>query len=215
MTTRGSYSKSVARREEILTTALQVIADRGFNGATLRDLADAANLSITGLVHHFGTKEALLTEVLRRRDQNSDGPQTHDVEAAKTAVEMMDRLGDVVRENSTVPGLIKLYTNLSADATSPEHPGHEYFRERYEATTERGRQAIEHLQSLGELPSSLDAGDVGVLITAVMDGLQLQLQYNPGMDMARPLRALGQILDIASHTQQPQAQTAPPASPAP
>ncbi|MFJ2116078.1 TetR/AcrR family transcriptional regulator, partial [Streptomyces sp. NPDC087850] len=67
--TRRSYPKGLAKREEILAIALEVIAEHGFSGTTLRELADASNLSITGLVHHAGTKERLLTEVLRRRDE--------------------------------------------------------------------------------------------------------------------------------------------------
>jgi len=192
MGTRGMYSKSLARREEILTTALKVIADRGFNSATLRDLADAANLSITGLVHHFGTKEALLTEVLRRRDEDTS---TRYIEGARSAREMMERLEGLISYNASVPGLMKLYTNLSADATSPDHPGHEYFLERYEASRRLGQEAIEDLQESGALPKHFDAESLGVLITAALDGLQLQLLYNPDLDMSRYLNTLGDLLD--------------------
>ena len=69
MATRGSYAKGVAKRDEILTTALEVIARNGYRKTSIRDLAAEVGLSQTGLLHYFGTKEELFAEVLRKRDE--------------------------------------------------------------------------------------------------------------------------------------------------
>ena len=66
---RGSYAKGVAKREEILTRALDVIAREGYRGASIKELADAVGLSQAGLLHYFGSKEELFTEILRKRDE--------------------------------------------------------------------------------------------------------------------------------------------------
>ncbi|MEU5340742.1 MULTISPECIES: helix-turn-helix domain-containing protein [unclassified Streptomyces] len=194
--TRRSYPKGLAKREEILATALEVIAEHGFSGATLRELADASNLSITGLVHHFGTKEQLFTEVLRRRDEiDADAYDTDKLPETSTA--MIERLAGLVDRNATVPGLVTLYSNLSADATAPEHPAHEYFRERYDQSRNLGRHSLSHLQDRGELPAGMDADDLAQLMIAAMDGLQLLWQYDKSIDMTRGLRALGALLELA------------------
>ncbi|HYP72739.1 MAG TPA: TetR family transcriptional regulator, partial [Microbacterium sp.] len=41
---RGAYAKGVAKREEILTRALQVIAREGYRGASVKEIAEAVGL---------------------------------------------------------------------------------------------------------------------------------------------------------------------------
>ncbi|WP_223690702.1 TetR/AcrR family transcriptional regulator [Leifsonia poae] len=192
---RRPYPKGVAKREEILATALEVIAARGFGGATLRELADASNLSITGLVHHFGTKEHLLTEVLRRRDELD--ADAYEDSAPETIASMVDRLTTLVDHNASVPGLVALYSNLAADGTAPDHPAHEYFSERITRSQKLGRETLEGLQDAGELPREVDAGDLALLVTAAVDGLQLLWEYDDSIDMTRSLKALGTLLELA------------------
>src|SRR4051812_19943354 len=69
MTARGPYAKGKAKRAEILDVALEVIADDGYSAATVKNLADAVGLSQNGLLHYFGSKDALFAEILRRRDE--------------------------------------------------------------------------------------------------------------------------------------------------
>lgn len=192
MTGRRSYPKGTAKREELLATALEVIAERGYNKATLRDLADAANLSITGLVHHFGTREGLLTAVLRRRDEADT--REYYAKPPETADAMIDNLERLVSHNAAVPGLVRLYTNLAADAAEPEHPAHEYFEDRYQRSLRIGREMLAGLQDRGELRQDVDVDDLAVLLMAAVDGLQLLWQYNPEIDMARCLSVLGPLL---------------------
>jgi len=40
MAQRGSYAKGIAKREEILTAALDVIARNGYRRTSVRELAD-------------------------------------------------------------------------------------------------------------------------------------------------------------------------------
>lgn len=69
MARRGSYAKGIAKREEILDAALDIVARVGYSRTTVRELAQAVGLSQTGLLHYFGTKEQLFVEILRRRDE--------------------------------------------------------------------------------------------------------------------------------------------------
>ena len=48
-------------RQELLDTAVQVIADRGVAAVTLRGLAAASSVSHAAPAHHFGDKAGLLT----------------------------------------------------------------------------------------------------------------------------------------------------------
>ena len=62
------YAKGIAKREEILDTALEVIARSGYARASVRELADAVGLSQAGLLHYFASKEELYAAILLRRD---------------------------------------------------------------------------------------------------------------------------------------------------
>lgn len=67
---RGSYSKGLLKRQEILSQALKLIAENGFEATKLRELAESVNLSEAGLLHYFGTKDDLYVEILRENDKN-------------------------------------------------------------------------------------------------------------------------------------------------
>lgn len=47
-----------------LRAALQVFAENGYHGASIRSIAEAAGLSVPGLYHHYRSKQALLAAVV-------------------------------------------------------------------------------------------------------------------------------------------------------
>ena len=53
-----------SRRREILETAARLICEKGFNGASLRDIATACGLTKAGLYHHCRSKDHLLLEIM-------------------------------------------------------------------------------------------------------------------------------------------------------
>jgi AcrR family transcriptional regulator len=55
----------IARREEIIRAAARVFRDRGFDVATLRDIAEALNTDRATLYYYVGSKEELLQEIVR------------------------------------------------------------------------------------------------------------------------------------------------------
>lgn len=65
MTTGGRRLKRDERRALLLERATQVFAEKGYRGTTLDDVAARAGVTKPVLYDHFGSKEALLTEVLR------------------------------------------------------------------------------------------------------------------------------------------------------
>jgi AcrR family transcriptional regulator len=54
------------RRQELLDRIVVYLADNGLAQATLRPMAAALDVSINRLVHHFGSKEDLITAALKR-----------------------------------------------------------------------------------------------------------------------------------------------------
>jgi AcrR family transcriptional regulator len=53
-----------SRRDELLSIAATLFAERGFKNTTVRDIADAAGILSGSLYHHFDSKEAMVDELL-------------------------------------------------------------------------------------------------------------------------------------------------------
>ncbi|WP_282203750.1 TetR/AcrR family transcriptional regulator [Kitasatospora fiedleri] len=221
---RGSYAKGIAKREEILDTALEIVARVGYSRATVRELAQAVGLSQTGLLHYFGSKEQLFVEILRRRDlvdlraatgaatgasgradgsgagggRGEDGASGEDGgsgrEDAGFPPDLVGALAALQRHNAEVPGLVQLFSRLSAEAVEPDHPAHAYFRDRYRDVRAGGAEAVRASQAAGELPAGIDADRLAVLVFALVDGLQMQWQYDPEIDMAEQLSYFWRLL---------------------
>jgi AcrR family transcriptional regulator len=183
---RGTYAKSAARREEIVAAALQVFSEAGYHNGSIRDVADRAGLSQAGLLHHYPSKHRLIEAVLDRRDQDAlarmgaEPPQ---------GVAMLKALVDLAEHNETTPEVVELHVTLSAEATSLEHPVHDYFVRRYHVVLEMVTAAFEHAAAHGELHPGVDCRSSARTLVALMDGLQgLWLLDRDSVDMAEELR---------------------------
>lgn len=188
MARRGSYAKGIAKREEILTAALDVIARHGYRHTSVRELADAVGLSQAGLLHYFASKEELFQEILRKRD-----------EVDAQAVDVADRsfvegFLAVIRHNTEVPGLVQLYAQVSVEAADPAHPAHAFFVERYEQFRARFGEALRQAQSRGEVDADLDVQLVTGLFLAAADGLQVQWMLDHTIDMPAHLAELWRLV---------------------
>ncbi len=168
---RGEYSKTAARREQILASALDVFSTSGFHKGALRDVADRAGLSQAGVLHHFPNKIALLEGVLVWRDELS----RRSLDSG--ADDPLGRLRAVIRlieHNQTTPGLIKLYATLQAESTSPDHPAHDYFVRRTTWVVDTLAAALTDGIKAGVVRPDIDPVNAARSTVALMDGLQIQ-----------------------------------------
>ncbi|WP_027346626.1 TetR/AcrR family transcriptional regulator [Hamadaea tsunoensis] len=167
------------RRAEILAAALDLFAERGYRGTSLAAVADRIGLTQQGVLHYFPSKDALLTEVLRRRDEIDE--QTFAGAAREDALATMERL---VAYNATRPGLVQSFTVLSADSVTEDHPAKEFFVERYR-----------RMREMATVPAAgLTAEQTAALLIAVMDGLQLQWLLDPSVDMVEIFHGFAALL---------------------
>lgn len=61
---RRSAAESDATRVRILRQAGELFLRQGFSGTTVREIADAADLTVPAIYHHFAGKQALLDAIL-------------------------------------------------------------------------------------------------------------------------------------------------------
>lgn len=56
-------------REGLLSTALDIFSEKGFSGTSIRDIAKVYGVSLSNIYYHFGNKEGLWREILKRSVQ--------------------------------------------------------------------------------------------------------------------------------------------------
>lgn len=171
--------RSEERRAEIVRAALDVIAERGYRGASLAAVAERVGLTQQGLLHHFPTKEALLVAVLEERDQWDAVPATQ---------WRVDLLASLVEYNAMRPGIIQTFSALLGESVTEGHPAREYFTERYRQVRS-SMAAVLRTEYGDRLPNGLTPERTAPLLVAVMDGLQYQWLLDPeSVDMPAAFR---------------------------
>lgn len=194
---RGPYAKTAGVRTAILDAAFEVFAESGYRSGSIREISERVGMSEAGVLHHFPTKSALLAGVLDRRDDRSY--ETVPVDPSQ-AVQVLRGITNLAAYNQTMPEIIKMFSTLSAEATAPEHPAHEYFTTRYERIRSRLHKTFSHLAEQQRLRPGVTPAQASVATIAVMDGLQVQWLLAPDvLDMAEEMKAHFQRLtDLTS-----------------
>ncbi|MFT4295142.1 MAG: TetR/AcrR family transcriptional regulator [Micropruina sp.] len=187
-TREGGYAVGRLRREQIVTAATELFSRVGYRHATVLELAQAAGISRTGLLHHFSSKEALLEAVLQRRDVE-DTARLAPAQTDETGLTALAALVDLARYNASRPQLVALFAVLSAEASAPDHPAHDYFVQRYRRTVEGARRSLCRAERAGLLAAGVDPSRQARALVALMDGLQVQWLLSPDdVDMAEEVR---------------------------
>ncbi|MFI9172935.1 TetR/AcrR family transcriptional regulator [Streptomyces lincolnensis] len=171
--------RSEERRAEIVRAALEVIAERGYRGASMAAIAERVGLTQQGLLHHFPTKDTLLVAVLEERDK---------WDAVPAGTWRLDLLASLVEYNAMRPGIVQTFSALLGESVTEGHPAREYFTERYGRVRESMAQVL-RTEYGDRLPSGLTPERVAPLLIAVMDGLQYQWLLDPeSVDMPGAFR---------------------------
>lgn len=188
---------TAARRRQVLESAAEVFATRGYTNGSLLQIAEQAGISQAGVVHHFGSKDQLLVAVLEHRD----AADVAELEGGRIpdGAALFDHLVRTVELNTRRRGVVQLYAVLSADSVTEGHPAQQWFRARFVGL----RQMV--VSALHDVVPEADAGAIesaAAAIVAVMDGLQVQWLLEEGaVDMAATVRmAIDAIVErLRSH----------------
>src|SRR5713226_3287526 len=166
-----------SNREKILTEGLRVVQARGFGGASVRDIVQAAGVPQGSFTNHFASKEAFCLEILDLYFK--------DVRAMIDRTLRNDSLPPLKRLRAFVDAQIKylnrigwqngcLIGNFSAEAS--EHS--ELIRTRLVEIFEEMRQSVAYCLraavKLGELPQKTDCNELGGFLVASLKGDILQ-----------------------------------------
>ena len=197
--TRGPYRKSEARRREIVAAALEVFSASGFRAGSLKEIGERIGTDPSTILHHFGSKENLLRAVLDDKEAQ-DTQSIPDVEDLDPAL-IPRGLVELAERNDRRPGLISLYAVLSAESTTADHPGGEYFRERTARTRRDFTVGFRRMHEAGLLAPGVDPEDAAASTFALWDGVQIHWLIDPSAvsvteTLRRHLRRITTVDDV-------------------
>ena len=116
----GATAAEPSRREMILDAASALFAERGYDGASLRDISRRVGISHPGMLHHFSSKDVLLGAVIDRMEAHAQGLLDSADSIASSPETLIAALGGPwdPRKHS-----MALLATLSAEIVDPGHPG--------------------------------------------------------------------------------------------
>ncbi|GGI15077.1 AcrR family transcriptional regulator [Galliscardovia ingluviei] len=173
-----------ARKQEIIEASVKLISERGFNGISLRDVADAVGISQPGLLHYVGNKDGLLslliTDIYDMTGTPSDFMKSGLPGSDPEGMHFPAYLRFLVRHNAHRRQMVQLYMVLETESFNIDHPLHKYFEHRPEEVWKHysqyswklppGMQWDVHMRPF--VRKSIEA----------MDGIQLRWLRQPPID---------------------------------
>lgn len=187
--TEPGYAVGRRRRTQILADATRLFARDGYGDTSLQDIATAVGVSKSTLLHHYPSKELLLSAVLTERDSAIN--ENQGFSGAASAGEVLRSIPDgAARSAQDEPGLIEVYAVLSCEAVPAAYPAHDYFATRFANALEYFTELFRLAQVDGDLPADRDPVHEATWLIAMWDGLQYQWLYDrERLDIATHLRA--------------------------
>jgi len=179
-----SRPETLIRRREILDASVDIFGAKGFTGGTLQEIADQVGMTHAGILHHFGSKDQLLLEVLVHRDETDvahlEGQHIPD------GLALFRHLVKTAFLNAERAGIVQAYAVLSAESVTDDHPGREFFQDRYRNLRAEVTQAFQVVCAERGIDNAQNVADASAAILAVMDGMQVQWLLEPtAVDLGR------------------------------
>jgi len=140
-----------ATRERLLSAAERVFAQKGYDGAGTRELAEAAGADVAMIVYHFGSKLGLYREVMTRRARPLNDKRLAELdrvlEASKGRPELADVIHALVASNIRMRsdpemGGLPVARLIAREMIDPEQPDRHTIAEMFDTLAARFVAAI-------------------------------------------------------------------------
>lgn len=163
------------RRDKVLDAAEALLASHGYDALRLRDVSEAAGVSIGLIQHYFGTRDDLLRETMRVASDRRVRQWTHLAEGASSpAIKLRSLVEGAVGDHHRCV----LWIEMCAAAT--RHPDLLPDLRRtqdvwHQAITDTLRAGIQD----GSFPETLSPNDTAETLIRVIDGFILDAAVDP------------------------------------
>ena len=159
-----------------MSDGLQVMLERGYVGASVRDIVEAAGVPQGSFTNHFASKEAFSLEILDRYFAHSrlvmaDTLRNEALLPLKRIRAYIDASIAAIRSHGTKNGC--LVGNFAAEASDHSEIIRKRVSEIYAEVREAMTDCLKTAVKDGELPKSFKAGEVATFIVTGLQGAWL------------------------------------------
>lgn len=194
---RSQEERRDTSKKGLLTAALELIAERGFRATSFQAIAQRAGYSPSLVSHCFGSKEGLLSELVRRM-LTRWGSDVRDVAIEeRTGADALKAIAAAHRTalEQTPSAVRAMYMLLFESLIDAQE-----LRREFVALDQRLRagnaRLLQGAQASGEARDDIDAEAHAALFLAMLRGITLQWLVDPqGLDLPRVYAALDQLLE--------------------
>ena len=165
-----------SHREKILTEGLRVVHERGFAGASVRDIVQAAGVPQGSFTNHFASKEAFGLEVLDL--YYARGSELMRETLRNDALPPLQRLGayiDATKDRLNRNGMRNgcLYGNFTAEASDHSEILRQRLVEIFAEVQASFAYCLRAAVKAGELSPNLDCDEIAAFIVSSLQGANL------------------------------------------
>ena len=168
----------VDKKEHIMTHAIQLFADKGFEATSIRDLAKAADVNVAMVNYYFGSKEKLIEAIVEEKAAYMKD-RIEELEADKTMSEI-DKVNalieDYVNRITSSPNFHKLlYKELMGNTRENLH---QFITTSFTRNTKNFASIIEiFILFFNDKPSIPIDGNISFIILSFPSIFSLQLVW--------------------------------------
>jgi AcrR family transcriptional regulator len=182
-------AKGEDRRQRILDVAQQLLARSGWRNTSLGEIASAAGVSATGLLHHFPSKDQLLHAVLEARDKYDEARANRTGDIIEQIVRVADRFDQA-------PHLIGTFAVLLVENLQPDAPLRDRLLHRYHVALETVADGIRRGQMAGRYRTDIDPTCKAVEVIAFINGMETSWLLDPSVPLAQVFQEYAQSLEL-------------------
>ena len=159
-------------KEQVIRAAVDLFSTKGFNGTSIRAIANAMGMSISNIYHYFGNKEGLILAIL---EQSSKRLLETLRQVAKKDMDPLDRLKLLIESHVRLSEVFRKESKIffiDEDHLSPE--GNENNRQNQREILNIYLKELQTLKELGYLESQ----NLMVLAFNILGVINWQLKWH-------------------------------------
>jgi len=163
----------ISNKDKILANGLRVMLERGYVGASVRDIVEAAGVPQGSFTNHFDSKEAFSLEILNLYFANSrvvigETLRNDALSPLKRLRAYFDENISRIRNHDSKNGC--LVGNFAAEASDHSEIIRKRLSEIYTELREAVAYCLKAAVKAGELPKSLRINEVAIFIVTGLQG---------------------------------------------
>jgi TetR/AcrR family fatty acid metabolism transcriptional regulator len=187
-----------ARRAQIVTAAIDTIAELGYGQASLARIAERAGTSKGVVSYHFAGKDDLIREVVAEVLAKGEAYMLPRILAESSGAGMLrvyieSNLTFMREHRNHLVAFLGIFLNARSD------DGSQLFDEKSldYLVTSLG-QLLAHFQAVGDFRADFDPQVMAVAIRGAIDQVPPRLARDPDLDVGRYAREMAALFDLAT-----------------